>query len=170
MAAGKSYVVLHLFKNGWFPLETFLNIDPDKLKSELPEMPGYLQVDAESAATKLHRESTQMSDVLFEYALQNSMRMIVDGSLRNVDWYKKLFARLRKDYKQYRIAILHVKADRDTIYKRAQARAEKTGRAVPRALLDESFEQVWNRVAYRHEQGLPNLEYCRFLRCARYRI
>ena len=142
MAAGKSYALLQLFKRGLFPMKTFVNIDPDKLKSELPEMPGYLQADAESAATKLHRESTQMSEVLFEYALQQSQRMIVDGSLRDVAWYKALFARLRKELPHYRIAIIHVKADREVIYRRAENRAKKTGRVVPRSVLDESIAQV----------------------------
>jgi hypothetical protein len=71
MGVGKSYVLSQLHQRGIFPLEKFVKIDPDMLKSELPEMAGYLQHDSELAATNLHRESTQMSDVLFEHSLMN---------------------------------------------------------------------------------------------------
>ena len=120
----------------------FIKIDPDMIKGELPELSGYMRSDPESAATKVHRESTMMSDVLFEHALMDSLPMLVDGSLRDVEWYRGLFRRIRNEYPKYRIAIVHVNASRDTIYQRADSRAELTGRVVPRELLDMSIEQV----------------------------
>jgi hypothetical protein len=142
MGVGKGYVISNLHNAGLFPLDNFLKIDPDMLKQELPEMPGYLRQDKESAATKLHRESTQMSDVLFEHALLNEIPLFVDGSLRDVDYYQTLFDRIREIHSQYRIAIIHVVADRDVIHERAKERAKRTGRVVPKDLLNESIEQV----------------------------
>ncbi|KAL3921547.1 MAG: hypothetical protein SGILL_002691 [Bacillariaceae sp.] len=147
MGVGKSYVLSRLHKRGIFPLEKFVKIDPDMLKSELPEMAGYLQHDSESAATKLHKESTQMSDVLFEHSLADNRNILVDGSLRDTDWYDVLFHRIRTDFPQYRLVILYVSATSETIKSRARRRAEKTGRAVPEDLLQESIDQVPKSVA-----------------------
>jgi hypothetical protein len=142
MGVGKSYVLSKLFQKQLFPLDAFIKIDPDMLKSELPEMAGYLQADPQSAATNLHRESTQMSDVLFEHALLHNHNILVDGSLRDVEWYKLLFGRLRREYPEYRLAILYVSASAETIRHRAATRATATGRAVPEDLLQASITQV----------------------------
>jgi hypothetical protein len=142
MGVGKGYVLSTLHKSSLFPLVGFLKIDPDMLKVELPEMSGYLRVDPASAATKIHRESTQMADVLFEYALLNHIPALVDGSLRDVDFHRSLFQRIRSDFPEFQIAIIHVTANPSTIHERAKKRAERTGRAVPTELLDDSIEQV----------------------------
>jgi adenylylsulfate kinase-like enzyme len=142
MGVGKSYVLSQLHQRGIFPLEHFVKIDPDMLKSELPEMAGYLQHDAESAATKLHKESTQMSDVLFEHALAENRNVLVDGSLRDVDWYNQLFRRVRHEFPQYTLIIIYVSASADTIKARARKRAENSGRTVPEDLLQETIDQV----------------------------
>jgi adenylylsulfate kinase-like enzyme len=142
MGVGKSYVMSQLHKRKLFPFQNFVKIDPDMLKSELPEMAGYLQYDSESAATKLHRESTQMSDVLFEHSLSSNRNILVDGSLRDVDWYTQLFHRLRHEFPQYTLVIMYVSASTETIKKRARVRAMVSGRAVPEDLLQQSIDQV----------------------------
>lgn len=142
MGVGKGYVLTQLHQAGVFPIQNFVKVDPDMIKSELPEMAGYLQAEKESAATKLHRESTQIADVLFEFALSKRLPILVDGSLRNVDYYQELFERIHRDAPSYRIAILHVTADREVIMDRAKRRAEKSGRVVPHDLLEESIKQV----------------------------
>mmetsp|Transcript_11701 Transcript_11701/g.21286 ORF Transcript_11701/g.21286 Transcript_11701/m.21286 type:complete len:396 (-) Transcript_11701:99-1286(-) len=142
MGVGKSYVLSQLHQRDCFPLGGFMKIDPDMIKSELPEVAGYLQRDPETAATKLHRESTQISDVLFEYSLLSNHNILVDGSLRDRNWYTQLLDRLRKEFPRYRLAIMYVNATSETIHNRAEVRAEKTGRAVPKDLLQESIDQV----------------------------
>ena len=142
MGVGKGYVLSTLNEKGLFPLDRFLKIDPDKLKTELPEMSGYLSVDPTSAATKVHRESTQMADVLLEHALYHGLSALVDGSLRDVDFYGDLIDRIRKEFPDYQLGIIHVTASPDIIRSRAESRAKKTGRAVPEKLLQESIEQV----------------------------
>jgi hypothetical protein len=68
-----------------------------------------------------------------------SRNVWVDGSLRDGDWFTKVFEKLRKRFPHYRVAIFYVKASEDVAWKRCQARAEKTGRAVPRQLFDDSI-------------------------------
>jgi hypothetical protein len=143
MGVGKGYVITQLQQQNLLNIrDYFITIDPDLIKYELPEMVGYLQIDRTTAATKLHRESTQMADIIFEYAIQHSLSILVDGSLRDVLYYKSLFHRIRTDYKQYRIAIIHITASRDVIYERAMNRAQRTGRVVPIELIEESIIQV----------------------------
>ena len=147
MAVGKGYVMSTLNDRGLFPLNDMVHIDPDMIKTELPEMTGYLDKDEESAATKVHRESTQMADILLEYALTCRYPTVVDGSLKDVEYYKSLMARIREEFPEYQLAILHVTASPDIIRARAKSRAEKTGRAIPTDLLEENIQQVPKSVA-----------------------
>jgi hypothetical protein len=147
MGVGKGYVLTQLQQANLFDVSSFVKIDPDLIKYELPEMVGYLQKDRATAASKLHRESTQMADIIFEYAVTNSMSILVDGSLRDVVYYESLFRRIRTEYPSYRIAIIHITASRDVIYNRAATRANITGRVVPTQLLEESIQQVPKSVA-----------------------
>uniref|UniRef100_A0A7S1X8C5 Zeta toxin domain-containing protein n=2 Tax=Tetraselmis chuii TaxID=63592 RepID=A0A7S1X8C5_9CHLO len=120
----------------------FIKIDPDLVKSELPELTGYQSENPESAATQVHRESTQITDVLFEFGLMSGADLLVDGSLRDVDWYSGLMDRIRAEFPRYRIAILHVHAKKETILQRAERRGKVTGRVVPKEVLEASIRQV----------------------------
>lgn len=136
MGVGKGYVLAQLKQMHVLDASDYIKIDPDMIKTELPEMGGY---EYASAATLLHAESSQMADVLLEHCLANSYDMIVDGSLRDVTYYQQLMQRIRREFPTYRIAILHVTAHPNTIRDRAKKRA---GRAVPEALVEESIRQV----------------------------
>jgi Zeta toxin len=143
MGVGKGYVITQLQQLQLFNVrDHFITIDPDLIKYEIPEMVGYLQIDRNTAATKVHRESTQISDIIFEYAILHSLSILVDGSLRDVDYYQSLFHRIRKEYPQYRIGIIHITATRDVIMERATSRAIRTGRVIPKELLEDSIAQV----------------------------
>lgn len=143
MGVGKGYVITQLQQLQLFNVrDHFITIDPDLIKYEIPEMVGYLQIDRNTAATKVHRESTQISDIIFEYAILHSLSILVDGSLRDVDYYQSLFHRIRKEYPQYRIGIIHITATRDVIMERATSRAIRTGRVIPKQLLEDSIAQV----------------------------
>ena len=148
MGVGKGYVITQLQQLQLFNVrDHFITIDPDLIKYEIPEMVGYLQIDRNTAATKVHRESTQISDIIFEYAILHSLSILVDGSLRDVNYYQSLFHRIRKEYPQYRIGIIHITASREVIFERATSRAIRTGRVIPKELLEESIEQVPKSVA-----------------------
>jgi hypothetical protein len=143
MGVGKGYVMTQLQQMQLFNIKDhFITIDPDLIKYEIPEMVGYLQIDRNTAATKVHRESTQISDIIFEYAILHSLSILVDGSLRDVNYYESLFRRIRREYPQYRIGIIHITATRDVILERATSRAIRTGRVIPQNLLQESMDQV----------------------------
>ena len=142
MGAGKSFTMRRLAERNLFGLNHFMRVDPDAIKYMLPEMEGYLARDRSSAGTMVHDESTFVSELVQGEGLAESKHLLVDGSLRNVDWYAALFQRIRQDYPHYRIAVLHVVASKETVYNRAAARAMQTGREVPRQMLDLAMEEV----------------------------
>ena len=47
---------------------------------------------------------------------------MVDGSLRDWEWYQTYFESLKEEYAKLRIAILHITAPRETVFARAEVR------------------------------------------------
>ena len=52
----------------------------------------------------------------FSSLLQN---VLVDGSLRDAEWYRHYFDRIRKDFPVVKIAIIQVSAPREAVFQRA---------------------------------------------------
>ncbi len=142
MGAGKSYTLKWLDKQGYFPLSTFVSVDPDAIKCELPEMKSFIQSEPRCASTLVHKESGYIAEIAEAAAFDRSFNLLVDGSLRDHQWYRALFRRIRRKHKHYRIAILHVSARPETVYQRAGQRSEATGRVVPKAVLDDALYSV----------------------------
>lgn len=116
---GKSCALRTLKGCGSFPLDDFQRIDPDRLSKvgALLELGEYLtqKGHAEVAQTQIRRESTNISEMLFDDSLQRGVNILVVGSLHDYAWYKQLFATLREHASSYRIAILHISADATTV-------------------------------------------------------
>jgi hypothetical protein len=75
----------------------FVHVDPDVIRYLLPEMAGYLERDPETAGTLTHKESCLVAEVLTLAALRDErcLSVVVDGSLRDTEWYSDLFRRIR---------------------------------------------------------------------------
>lgn len=142
MGAGKSFCMKKIFERGYFNLDCFAVVDPDQIRRELPEYDDYIAYDNISAGEKTQQEASLIAQIATEVAIQRRKHVIVDGSLRDWSWYMSYFQHIRREQPYRRIAIIHVEAPRDAVYKRAERRAKITGRAVPRRLLDEALEQV----------------------------
>ena len=142
MGAGKSYTMKRLVDQGRFPLIAFINVDPDGIRRQLPEFHLYVSSNPELAGELTRKEAGFISEILTLAALETGKNVLVDGSLRDHDWYKSYFARLREGFPSLRLAILHVTAPREAIFQRAAERAIMTGRVVPREVLESAFEQV----------------------------
>ena len=56
-------------------------------------------------------------------ALHSGKNIIVDGALKDTEWYKNFFQSIREEFSNYRIAILHVSAPKELIYERAEVRS-----------------------------------------------
>jgi len=142
MGAGKSHTIRYLHKINAFPLDRFVWVDPDKIKSVLPDMPLYIHYNKKQAGVLTHRESGFIAEIIELEAMKQNKCVLVDGSLRNRDWYARWFGRIRAEFPHYRIAILLITATPERVYERAARRALVTAREIPKEVLDEAITQV----------------------------
>jgi len=143
MGVGKGYAINNLVERGLFSCENFVSVDPDEIRQLLPEYQTYLRENPLTAGELTQKEAGLIAEILILAALSQHKNILVDGSLRDSDWYAKYFVKLRKNYPKIKIGILHVTAPRGIIIKRAKTRGEKTGgRQIPLDIMEMAFEQV----------------------------
>lgn len=142
MGCGKGYTMNKLVEMGRFPLLAFVSVDPDEIRRHLPEFHLYCNQSPELAGELTRKEAGFISEILALAGLQAGKNVLVDGSLRDSDWYQVYFKRLRDEFPNLRLAILHVTAPREAVFQRAASRAIKTGRVVPQETLIAAIEQV----------------------------
>jgi predicted kinase len=147
MGAGKSWTLRHLYQRGDFPLNNFVTVDADEVRHHMPEFETYVRLAPEEAGYLTRKEAGLVTELLTLAALQQGYNVLVDGSLRDAAWYQAYFERLRQDYPDINIGILHVTAPPELVYQRAAKRAQQTGRVVPMSTLNTSMEQVPTSVA-----------------------
>lgn len=140
--AGKTHTVRMLSEHGRFPLAGFVSVDPDEIRRHLPEFRYYVDHDAEKAGEMTRKECGYLSEVLTEAALKDGRNVLVDGSLRDHEWYALHFDELRRMHPNLRIAILHVTAPRSAIYENVEARSRVTGRVVPKDKIEMALKTV----------------------------
>jgi len=142
MGAGKSWTMRHLQAAGAFPLRRFVVVDADKIRRCLPEMPHYLLHHRAHAGSLTQREAGYLAEIITREAMVRQKNIVVDGSLRDADWYAHVFRRVRTDFAAYRIAVLLVSAPREVVVQRATRRGAITGREIPPDVLDDALVRV----------------------------
>uniref|UniRef100_A0A7S3Q1U4 Zeta toxin domain-containing protein n=1 Tax=Chaetoceros debilis TaxID=122233 RepID=A0A7S3Q1U4_9STRA len=142
MGAGKSYALRKIYDKGRFPLSAFVIVDPDEIRQLFPEYGLYVDQNPLKAGEMTRKEAGYIVEILTLAALQAGKNVLVDGSLRDSDWYTQYIESLRKQYSMLKIMILHIVAPREAIFARAEARGKITGRIVPRDILELALEQV----------------------------
>ena len=63
MGAGKGHTIQWLYHNDLFPLDAFVNVDPDAIRHLLPEFAGYVAADEKTAGTLTQKEVGYISEV-----------------------------------------------------------------------------------------------------------
>jgi Zeta toxin len=111
-----------LVESGRFPHIAFITCDPDQIRHHLPEYHLYVESNPELAGALTHKEAGFIAEILTLAGLQSGKNVMVDGSLRNAEWYKTYFQRLRSDFPMLRLGIIHVTAPREAIFQRAAVR------------------------------------------------
>ena len=122
MGAGKSHTLNYLKDKELFPLLAFVGIDPDRIRQMLPEFRLYIAEDQLTAGEMTRKEAGYVVEILTLAALQAGKNVLVDTSLRDSKWYKDYFVRIRKEYTNVKLAILHVVAPREAVLERARVR------------------------------------------------
>lgn len=93
--------------------------DPDEIRRQLPEFHLYVELAPELAGELTRKEAGYIAEILTLAGLRAGKNVLVDGSLRDCEWYKGYFERLRRGFKNLRLAIIHVTAPREAIFQRA---------------------------------------------------
>ena len=129
MGAGKSTTVKQL------AIDCLL-LDPDQIKTMLPEWNVLWKEDPLTAATKVHEQSTFILESVEHAALERNYNIIVDSSMRDHTFFKDLLESIHFTYPHYRIGFLYVQTDPDVALKRVLAR---TDRFIPIGVVNDSL-------------------------------
>jgi predicted kinase len=140
--AGKTHTIKKLHERGQFPLDSFVAVDPDEIRRRLPEFSVYVTKTPERAGELTRKEAGMMAEILTNFALEQGMNVLVDGSLKDAVWYENYFQKLRHGHPLLKIGIIHVKAPLEAILERIRQRGKETGRVVPMDALKRSIVQV----------------------------
>lgn len=111
-----------LHQKGRFPLHSFVTVDPDKIRQQLPEWSDLVAMDAENAGHRTHKEAGLIAELVVEAALERGYNVLVDGTLQDSKWYQSFFHKLRQSHQNIRIAILHVTAPPESVMRNAMVR------------------------------------------------
>lgn len=155
MGAGKGHTMQWLQRAGLFPLAAFVKVDPDSLRELLPETPEYIARNPTTAGNLTQKEVGYIAEVLTLEALQQGKNVLVDGSLKDAEWYLEYFRTLRQQFPTLKIAIIHVMAKKETVLARCRRRAETTGRVVPEEVIISAMEAIPNAL----KQLAPSVNY-----------
>lgn len=137
-AAGKSSII----KNGdvKHPDKHVLS-NPDDLKEDLPEYRAGLAAGDHRAARVAHEESSYLNKQVMNTAARNGQDVVWDGTGDNsIDKLEKQI-RVLKD-RGYKVQADYVTCDTEVAVERSNARAAKTGRAVPPDAIRETHARV----------------------------
>ena len=125
----------------WMTNPAIFKIDADDIRAKLPEYQGW-------NASQTHSETQDMVKSLLSKVGKTgcSYDVIYDGTMNKSKKYKPLIDTLKKE--GYRVFILFMKVDKQTSMSRAMGRYQRSGRYVPRFVIEEGAE---NGLAAFHE-------------------
>lgn len=169
--AGKGHTMNVLASENYFPLRSYVSVDPDEIRQQFPEFHLYATRSRANAGERTHKEAGYVTEITTRVALDRGYNVLVDGSLRDWAWYAEYFKKLKREYKKLRIAIIYVSAPREIIFERAKVsliyidwskefciaehnmHCHKFERNVPSKLVEWCQKKLWirqlNRSRYR---------------------
>jgi predicted ABC-type ATPase len=117
----------------WMTNPAIFKIDADDLRAKLPEYKGW-------NATQTHEETRDLVKTLLNKVGTTgcSYDVIYDGTMNKSKKYKPLVETLKKE--GYRVFIMFLKVDKKTSMSRAMQRYQKSGRYVPRFVIEEAAQ------------------------------
>lgn len=117
----------------WMTNPAIFKIDADEIRAKLPEYKGW-------NATQTHSETQDMVRSLLNKVGKTgcSYDVIYDGTMNKSKKYKPLIDTLKKE--GYRVFILFMQVDKATSMSRAMGRYQRSGRYVPRFVIEEGAQ------------------------------
>jgi predicted ABC-type ATPase len=140
-AAGKSTLRDHLILPGMAQLGYKPAIvDCDDVKEKIPEFKDFKRQDRSTAALRVHEESSDIASAATDQLVKAGKSFIMDGTMKNAGKYKRRIEQFRKA--GYEVQIIIADAPLHEAFRRANARADETGREVPLDIIRESHAAV----------------------------
>lgn len=142
--AGKGTVVRHVMGDE----HDFVNVNSDDCKEELPEYQQALDlgkkdgktVSAKDAAWMAHEESSDIAEDILQIAIGDRKNLIMDGTGKDAEKYQGKIQRLKDAGYHVRVMMPHITLDEAK--RRADMRAEHTGRYVPHEILEQAHHLI----------------------------
>jgi len=142
LGAGKSYTIRKLSELELFPLLAFVLIDTDQIKCLLPEMKEFIKDDPLKAGDLTNKEALLITEIAEREAIKMNKCVLVDGSFREISWYRKRLEHMAEFNTNYYRAIIHVTAEPQLIFDRIARRSLQTDRVVSASLLESDIEKI----------------------------
>lgn len=139
-ASGKSTLAkfwVKAYEKNFIPL---VYIDCDEIKLLIPDYENVKTYNEETAAFYVHDESSDVAEALLRKCIKEKKNFIYDGTMKNLNKYKKLIESLLEN--EYNITVTIVDVPIEIAKKRAEARFLETGRRVPHEIIEESHREV----------------------------
>lgn len=139
-ASGKSTIrnefVKKYSQDGWQAVV----IDPDAIKSLLPEYQTLVNENAELAADVVHDESSDLGEKLFSRCLEQRLTFVYDGTMKNLEKYDRLIDQARA--LGYKTTAVIADVPLETALRREELRFAEEGRRVPREVVEATHALV----------------------------
>ncbi|KGE86430.1 MAG: zeta toxin family protein [Phaeodactylibacter xiamenensis] len=129
--SGKSTYIRN--NKDWMDNPAIFKVDADEIRAKLPEYKGW-------NASQTHSETQDIVKTLLGKVgkFGCSYDVIYDGTMNKSKKYKPLIEVLKKE--GYRVFIMFLKVDKATSLERAMGRYQKSGRYVPRFVIEEGVQ------------------------------
>lgn len=149
-ASGKG-VILGKLKESGMDLSHFVHVDPDEVKSNLPEYKASVpSEDAvakgtagqtfKGAAAQVHEESSYVAKQIRDQAIAGGHHVVIDGTGGNADKFISMMNDLKE--KGYEVHVFYPHLDANTGVQRAAGRAERSGRFVPEKVIRGTYAKI----------------------------
>lgn len=139
-ASGKTSISKLLLQTFADDNEHVIHIDSDAIKSVLPERDSFLQQDPNTAASRLHEESSDIAEALFVKSLEKNINILLDGTMKSAERAERLIGLARSH--DYKVSVVVADVSLDEALSRAEKRFIIEQRRVPESVIRESHQMV----------------------------
>jgi predicted ABC-type ATPase len=128
-ASGKGVVLETMVAKGRIPHENVVHLDPDAIKTQIPQYKEIVAAGDSRAAAVVHEDSSQLAKTILERAIATRLNIVYDVTLGNPGKAIHLIHEVKAA--GYEVHLYGVTADADVAVARNASRAGQTGRYVP---------------------------------------
>ena len=117
-------------------------VDPDAIKTKLPEWDQLTKQNIEQGAYRAHEESSYIAKRADEAFLNAGKSFIHDGTMKSLKSVEGLIAKAKA--KGYHVVVIGTSIPLKEAIRRSDLRAEHTGRKVPHSIIEKSTKGFAN--------------------------